>query len=62
MLRARPYYMSTRVKRDSTLSPRSTGDRVYCPSLRGFEFGLAEEFQERLRGGVETFFLAVNDA
>jgi len=33
--------------------------RIIC--LRGFEFGLAEELQERLCGGVEAFLFAVND-
>ena len=35
---------------------------IIRPCLRGFEFWFAEQFQERLRGGVESFLFAVNDA
>jgi hypothetical protein len=60
--RARPYYMTARVRGTVHSVPEMQGDRVHCPFSGGFEFGLAEEFQEGLGGGVEAFLFAVDDA
>ncbi len=42
------------------MAKRGLTPRIIC--LCGFEFGFAEQFEESLRGGVEAFFFAVNDA